>query len=152
MASYGIDLYFDKRMEREKMLQRITSLAGCKPVPDEPGTYYFEDVHVSLSNVAHSKAPAEIRQSTGLEVGSFSVEIYVNTAADEAFEERWDRALDLLASGEDAIAVHESEWILLIQRDGQLTLDNSGEVLSPYYRDYLLSRRPAKLEPLGRLG
>lgn len=152
MASYGFDLYFDKKTGREEMLQRITSLANCKPVPDEPGTYYFEDVHMSLSTPAHSKAAAEILQATGLEVGDFSVEIYVNTAADEALEERWDRALDLLANGDDAIAVQESEWVLLIQKDGQLTLDNSGEMLSTYYREHLLSKRPAKLAPLGRLG
>ena len=152
MARYCIDLYFDKKLGREELLGRITTMAGCQRVPDEPDTYYFEHVHLSLCHLPQSRTSDEIRQATGLEVNDFHLEVYVHTAADVAFEERWDRVLDLLAGGENAVAVHESEWVLLVQRNGQLTLDNTGEMLSPCYRDYILSKRPAQLESLGRLG
>lgn len=84
-----------------------------------------------------------IRQSTGLEVGEFYVAIRVHTAEEGALFQKWDRTLELLSSGEDAIAIKEFCAIMFLQRDGQLTLDNSREDLSPYYRDYILSKRPA---------
>ena len=152
MARYCIDLYFDKELSREKLQGRIATMAGCQPVADQPDNYCFEHVHISLGHLTQSKTADEIRQATGLEVNDLHVEVYVHTATDEAFEERWDRALDLLADGKNAVAVHESEWILLTQRNGQLTLDDTGEILSPYYRDYILSKRPAELASLGSLG
>lgn len=151
MASYGFNLYFDKKLQREEMLRRIQALPDCKPVPDQAGTCYFEYVHLRLSQNAQSRTPKEIHQACGLQVGDFYVNVAVGTAADEAFEEKWDRTLDLLAPGEDAIAIKELGWILLIHRDGQLTLDNSNGMLSPHYRAYIANKRPAQIAPLGEL-
>ena len=151
MARYCIDLYFDKKLSRQELIGRITSIAGCRAVPDEPDTYTFDQVHISLAELPHSQTPAEIRHATGLEVPAYHLEVYVHSAADEAFQERWDRVLDLLAGGEDAVAIHESECILHVQKNGQLTLDNTGETLSPHYRDYILRKRPAQQARLGIL-
>lgn len=151
MASYGFNLYFSKKVDRQTALDRILALPGCKPDPDSPDDYWSEWVHLRLGQVDQTFIQKNIKQSTGLEVGEFYVAIRVHTAEEEAFLEKWDRTLELLSSGEDAIAIKEFCAIMFIQRDGQLTLDNSGEDLSPYYRDYILSKRPAQLAPLGLL-
>lgn len=151
MASYGFTLYFSKKLDRATALERILALPACKPDPDLTDHYWSEWVHLNLGNVDHSYTQRNIRHTTGIEAGDFYVAIRVHTAEEEAFRQKWDRTLDLLSSGEDAIALKEFCAIMFIQRDGQLTLDNSNGDLSPYYRDYILSKRPAQLAPLGLL-
>ena len=151
MASYGFTLYFSKKLDRATALKRILALPGCKPDPDSPDSYWSEWVHLNLGNVDHPYMQRNIRHTTGLEVGEFYVALRVHTADETAFRQKWDRTLELLSPGEDTIAIKEFCAIIFIQRDGQLTLDDSNGDLSPYYRDYILSKRPAQLAPLGLL-
>lgn len=151
MASYGFNLYFSKKVDRKTAAERILALPDCKPDPNSPDDYWSERVHLRLSQSDQTSLQKQIQRDTGLEVGDFYVAVRVHTAEEEAFLQKWDRILALLSDRVDAIAIKEFCAIMLTQRDGQLTLDSSGEDLSPHYRDYILSKRPAQLAPLGLL-
>lgn len=151
MPSFGFKLYFAPSVHRDEMRRRILALPECKPKPDQPDSYWSSYVNFHLGNLDQEQKQKEILHTTGLEVGDFYVSLKVYTGDEEAFKEKWDRALDLLAHGEDAVAIQEFESILLIQKKNQLTLDSPSQDLAPYYRDYILSKRTAELAPLGNL-
>jgi len=78
-----------------------------------------------------------IGRYTGIQVGNFSIQLTE------------ELLLDLLDYGDDAVALHQWTDILLIQRDGKLTLNSQSH--HQEFRERLLRRRPAQIEPLGYL-
>ena len=151
MASYGFKLYFSKSLDREEMRRRITAFPDCRPDPDGPDMYWADWVHFGLGNLNLAHTQKEIHHALGLEVGDFYVSLKVFVPDEEAFFQKWDRALDLLAFGEDAVALKEFGFPMLLQKDGKLTLDSSEKGMSAYYRDYVLSKRSAELAPFDEL-
>jgi len=151
MSSFSVCLYFSKSVGREEMRRRITALPECRPDPEEPGMYWAGQVHISLGDVGQEYKVTEIRHTVGLEVGDFYVNLTVFGGDEEGFFEKWDRALDLLAYGEDAVAIRESAFVMLVQKNGKLTLDSSGKGMSDFYREYVLTKHQAELAPFGQL-
>ncbi len=100
-----------------------------------------------LDNEDAEEMLPDIESRTGIRTGNFSLDVGVHSFSQADTNFMLDTVLDILAGGEDVVAVYLSERIMLMQKGGQLCVDSSQ--MSPESVDQLRRRRDCQIQDLG---
>ena len=125
MSSYFYELYFAESVQPATLRERVQALPGVKPDPEAPDQYWVGRVHLMLDCEDAEEMIEFIQPRTGIRTGSFSLDVGVHSFSQADTNLMLDVVLDILAEGEDAVAVYQSERIMLMQKDGKLSVDAS---------------------------
>mgnify|MGYP003584636769 FL=1 len=151
MAKFAVNLYFPQSLTRDEALRRLKALPQQSKVSDDPEVGASGMVIWQIAATDHQYTADRIRRSLGMAVGDFYLRLTVSQPDDEDLLEKWDRITDLLEYGEDAVCLYQLSDILLIQKDGKLTLDSDSGYQSPVFHNHVKRRRQAEVKPLGCL-
>ena len=151
MAKFSVNLYFPKSLSREEALRRLAALPNRGPGSEAPEVGSTGNVSWQIGNTDHQYTADRIQRSTGMPVGDFYIRLTVSQPDDATMLEKWDRIVDLLEYGEDTVCLYQLEDVLLLQKDGKLTLDSQSDYQSDLFRDHVRRRRQAEVKALGCL-
>ena len=146
MSSYFYELYFTESVQAGTIRERVLALPGVKPDPEYPDQYWVGRVHLVLDCEEAEEMIDCIEPRTGIRTGSFSLDVGVHSFSQAHTNLMLDVVMDILAGGEDVVAVYLSERILLMQKDGEIHVDPR---IGPDSVDRLRSRRECQEKDLG---
>ncbi len=147
MSSYFYELYFADSVQPATLRERVLALPEVKPDPEFPDQYWVGRVHLVLDCEEAEEMIDSIEPRTGIRTGSFSLDVGVHSFSQNDTNLMLDLVLDILAEGEDAVAVYLSERIMLMQKDGKLYVDSSQ--MGQDSVDHLRRRRELQEKDLG---
>ncbi|MBX3168585.1 MAG: hypothetical protein KF760_14305 [Candidatus Eremiobacteraeota bacterium] len=147
MSSYFYELYFADSVQPATLRERILALPEVKPDPQSPDQFWVGRVHLVLDCEDAEEMLDSIEPRTGIRTGSFSLDVGVHSFSQADTNLMLDVLMDILAEGEDAVAVYLSERIMLMQKDGKLYVDSSQ--MSKDSVDQLRRRRECQEKDLG---
>ena len=149
MSSYFYELYFAESVQPGTLRERVQALPGARPDPEAPDQFWVGRVHLMLDCEEAEEMIDSIEPRTGIRTGSFSLDLGVHSFSQADTNLMLDVVLDILSGGEDAVAVYQSERIMLMQKDGKLYVNSSR--MSQDSADHLRRRREFQEKDLGPL-
>ena len=147
MSSYFYELYFAESVQPATLRERVRALPRVKPDPEAPDQYWVGRVQLMLDCEEAEEMIDCIQPRTGIRTGSFSLDVGVHSFSQADTNVMLDVVLDILAGGEDAVAVYLAERIMLMQKGGELYVDASQ--MSEDSVEQLRRRRECQEKDLG---
>jgi len=148
MSSYFFELYYSEKVTRPHLEEKIAQIPGVTAGPEGLDHFWVGGVHLVFHDEDLELIFHEIEHHTGIVTGDFSLSIGVHNRSQESTDRMLDVLLPLLAE-HDAVALLESDGIVLWQQNGQLTVDTT--LLGQATQDYIAAARPCRFAPLGPL-